>query len=71
MLLLAFSVACTPKILKDEEPEIKFYIPIETSLENEVEISLQIMSKNGVFDADPEFDAKCNCLTQTGTYWLR
>lgn len=52
-------VACVkqPSPIKSQ-PEIEFYAPIQTTSENEVEISLQMKSTKADFEADPGFDGR-------------
>ncbi len=50
--------ACTNTAQNSEEPELEFYAPMKTSLENEVEIDLQMVASQADFVADPEFDGR-------------
>jgi len=58
--------ACSSIDLPNQDPEIEFFAPITTTLENEVEISLQLQSPKSDFDADPEFKANMKLFDPTG-----
>lgn len=58
--------ACSSINFPNQDPEIEFFAPITTTLENEVEISLQLQSSKSDFDADPEFKANMKLYDPAG-----
>lgn len=58
--------ACSSNDFLNQDPEIEFFAPINTTLENEVEISLQLQSPKSDFDADPEFKANMKLYDPAG-----
>ncbi|HSM26225.1 MAG TPA: hypothetical protein VK856_15280 [Anaerolineaceae bacterium] len=69
IFLLSFLIvlsACTSTNSVGQEPEIEFSARIQTTFDNEMEISLQIYSPKSDFDADPEFDASMKLLDPSG-----
>lgn len=58
-VFILLGVACVKQPgLIESQPEVEFYVPIQTTSENEVEISLQLTSTKADFEADPDFDGR-------------
>ena len=59
LILILLTVACNKQTTpSDESPKIDFFAPIQTTSENEVEISMQIMSPKSDMEADEEFNGR-------------
>jgi hypothetical protein len=59
LMLILLTVACNKQPAPTENIlQVDFYAPIQTSSDNEVEISLQIMSPQKDFNADKNFDGR-------------
>jgi hypothetical protein len=58
LMLILLTVACNKQSTPTDDVKIDFFAPIKTTTENEVEISLQIMSPKGDVEVDEDFNGR-------------